>query len=123
MEYTVKATTGYNCEATDTVIVKMLCLEGYISIPNSFTPNKDGRNDVFYIKGKGIGIIKSLRIFNRWGNKLFERSNFEIDNRSFGWDGHYNGSPVPSGSYVYIAEMQCESGETFIKKGTVTIFY
>lgn len=123
MDYVVTVKTEYNCEAQDTIHVKLLCVDGYIYIPNTFTPNRDNKNDVFYIKGKGIGVIKSLRIFSRWGDKLFERTNFDIDDRSMGWDGMQNGRPVPAGSYVYIAEMQCEGEAPFIKKGTVTVIY
>ncbi len=123
-QYILKARTAYNCVAMDTLFVKLQCLNGYIYIPNSFTPNQDGKNELFYIKGKGIGIIQSFRVFNRWGDMVFERKNFEIDDRSAGWDGRKNGQPLPVGSYVYIAEMRCEDGgNPIIKKGTVTIVY
>ncbi|MBC8033815.1 MAG: gliding motility-associated C-terminal domain-containing protein, partial [Chitinophagaceae bacterium] len=122
--YVVKVRTVYDCIALDTIRVKLQCLNGYIYIPNSFTPNRDGKNEIFYIKGKGIGIITSFTVFNRWGDKVFQRKNFEIDERSAGWDGLKNGQPVPAGTYVYVAEMQCESGgEVVIKKGTVTVLY
>lgn len=122
MDYVVSVKNQYNCLTSDTVHVKLICTDGYIYIPNAFTPAGNGKNDVFYIKGKGIGIIKSLRIYDRGGYKVFERLNFEIDNPSAGWDGRINGQPAATGTYVYVAEMQCESGEAFVHKGTVILF-
>lgn len=123
VDYIVTVKNQYGCAASDTVSVKLECAENFVFIPNSFTPNNDGKNDVFYIMGKGIGIIKSLIIFNRWGEPVFERRNFNIDDRANGWDGKQKGILVPTGAYVYFAEMQCDSGEPIIKKGTVTVVY
>jgi gliding motility-associated-like protein len=105
------------------VRIKLQCSEDFIFIPNSFTPNNDGLNDLFYIKGKGIGIIKSLMIFNRWGEKVFERTRFNIDDKASAWDGKYKGVLAPMGTYLYFAEMQCDNGQPVIKNGTVTLIY
>ena len=101
----------------------MQCSQGFVYIPNTFTPNRDGKNDVFYVKGRGVGLIKSMKIFNRWGEMVFEKTNFEIDDRSAGWNGFYKGMLAPVGTYVYFAEMECEGEEPFSMKGTVTIVY
>ena len=76
---------------------------------------------MFYVKGKGIKIIRSIRIFSRWGEMVFERTNINVDDRSAAWDGTYKGNPVPTGTYVYIAEMVCDTGEVFPVKGTLVI--
>jgi len=123
IDYIVTVKNQYGCVASDTVKIKLQCSEDFIFIPNAFTPNNDGNNDVFYIKGKGIGIIRSLQIFDRWGDKVFEKQNFNIDDRSAGWNGKYKGMLVPGGSYVYVAEMQCDNGQPIIKKGMVTVIY
>jgi gliding motility-associated-like protein len=121
MEYTVTVHNKFGCTATDMVAVKLQCSEEFVYIPNGFTPNGDGSNDRFYIKGKGIGIIKSLVIYSRWGQPVFERHNFNIDDVSAAWDGRFQGMPLPAGSYVYMAEMQCPNGQPIMKKGTVTL--
>ncbi|MGZ8523476.1 MAG: PKD domain-containing protein, partial [Chitinophagaceae bacterium] len=123
IDYIVTVRNQFGCAASDTVSVNLECAENFVYIPNSFTPNNDGKNDVFYIMGKGIGIIKSLIIFNRWGEIVFQRRNFTIDDRSNGWDGKQKGILVPAGAYVYFAEMQCDNGQPIIKKGTVTVVY
>ncbi|MGZ8510142.1 MAG: gliding motility-associated C-terminal domain-containing protein, partial [Chitinophagaceae bacterium] len=104
-------------------VVAVECKDKCVQFPTAFTPNNDGKNDVFYIMGKGIGIIKSLIIFNRWGETVFQRRNFNIDDRANGWDGKQKGILVPAGAYVYFAEMQCDNGQPIIKKGTVTVVY
>ncbi len=119
--YVVTGKNKYECAASDTVNIKLTCAEDRIYIPDAFTPNSDGKNDVFYIKGRGIKIIKSLRIFSRWGEKVFEKTNININDRSAAWDGTFKGSPVATGTYVYIAELQCDTGEVFPMKGTLII--
>jgi gliding motility-associated-like protein len=121
MQYIVTGKTQYACPASDTLNLKLICDEGRVYISNSFTPNGDGRNDVFYIKGRGIRIINYLRIFNRWGEIIYDRGHFNIDDRSVGWDGTFKGRPVETGTYVYITEMVCDNGEVFPLKGTFTV--
>jgi gliding motility-associated-like protein len=123
INYVVTVKNQYGCQASDEVQIKVQCSQGYIYIVNSFTPNNDGKNDVFYIKGKGVGIVKSLKIFNRWGEMMFAKTNFPIDDRSAGWDGYYKGQLAPIGTYVYFAEFQCEGEQPFTQKGVVTIVY
>lgn len=121
--YEVKVKNKYGCEATDSIAVKLLCTDAHIYIPNSFTPNNDGKNDVFYIMGKGVSLVKSIRIYSRWGELMFEKRNFYMDDRASAWDGKFKGMPVPTGSYVYVTELQCESGEQFVRQGTVTVIH
>jgi gliding motility-associated-like protein len=116
--YAVTVKTQYGCAASDTVVVKLLCDENKVRIPNGFTPNGDGRNDEFIIKG--IGMVKHLVIFNRWGQKVFERSNFVAGDRSLCWNGSFNGYAAEAGTYVYFVELECPEG-SFSKKGTMTL--
>ena len=62
-----------------------------------------------------------MRIYNRWGKVIFEKENFAIVDPAFAWDGKFNVQPAEAGTYVYFAEMECITGEPFIKKGTVTL--
>jgi len=117
--YTVTVKNRVGCFAADSMTIKMQCDENRVSIPNIFTPNTDGKNDVFAIKG--ISIIKHLVIFNRWGEKVFERNNFIAADRASCWDGTYKGYPAPEGTYVYFVEMQCSGGGVFTRNGTVIL--
>ena len=117
--YTITVQNHYGCKASDNMTVKIFCDEARVAIPNGFTPNGDGLNDVFIIKG--ISIVKHLVIYNRWGQKVFERNNFIGGDRSLCWDGNFNGFPAAEGTYVYFAELECPTGGQFARKGTVTL--
>jgi gliding motility-associated-like protein len=119
LNYIVTGKDKNGCIASDTVRIKLQCEESLVAIPSAFTPNGDGKNDFFTIKG--ILMIKHLTIFNRWGNIVFERNNFDASAISNCWNGNSKGLPQPIGSYVYFVEMQCPSGEPFVQKGTVTL--
>jgi gliding motility-associated-like protein len=119
--YIVKATTYYGCSALDTIKIKVFCEGSQVFIPNTFTPDGDGLNDIMMVRGTGILTVKSFRIFNRWGAIVFERNNFPPNNTAYGWDGKVTGKPVPPDVFVYTAEVICDNGTPYIFKGNITI--
>jgi len=119
--YTVEATNGYGCKATDEVFVKITCDKGAVFMPSAITPNKDGKNDWFYPKGRGVKEVKWMRIYDRWGSLVFERTHFQINNSAAGWDGTWKNEVAPIGTYVYAMETMCEDGTMFLFRGVVTI--
>lgn len=119
--YKVTVTNKDGCVASDTAGIKIVCVSDLVHIPNAFTPNNDAKNDRFVLSGTGIKVIKHIAIFNRVGTILFERSNIGHDDFANSWDGSINGAPVPAGAYVYIARIECASGETFDYKGTIVL--
>ncbi len=119
--YKAIATNLAGCTAEDNVTIQVFCNNGNVYIPNTFSPNNDGMNDVFYIRGKGIAGIKSLRIFNRWGTVVFSKLNLSINEPGAGWDGRYNGQPLTPDVFVYEAEIICDNNEVFPMKGNVTL--
>jgi len=98
------------------------CETTQVYIPNSFSPNGDGINDVFFIMGSGIESVLSLRIFSRWGEKVFEIANTSANEATFGWDGTYKNLQAESGVYLYRAEILCEEMGTTIKEGAIHLF-
>jgi gliding motility-associated-like protein len=119
--YTINVTTIHGCEAYDSVRILLYCDNSQLFIPNSFTPNGDGQNDIFYPRGSGVSAIKSFRIYNRWGNLVFERSNIEINDASNAWDGSFNGATPRPDVYVWVIDAMCETGEPLFLKGDITI--
>lgn len=119
--YEVTGQTRYGCSASQSFYVRLLCAATPVFIPNTFTPNKDGRNDLFYPRGKGVKLVKFFRIFNRAGEMIFERRNFQLNDASQGWDGTYLGRVLGNEVLVYTSDMVCNAGETFSIKGTVML--
>jgi gliding motility-associated-like protein len=121
VNYTVTVKTAIGCTSSATVTVKLLCSEKTVNMPNAFSPNFDGNNDFFYPAGKGIKLVRSFKVFSRWGQLLFSKNDFPPNDQRYGWDGNLNGNRQPLGTYVYIVELECFTGETFLLKGTVEL--
>ena len=120
-EYTAEASNSGKCKASDRVTVFVICNNMNVFIPNTFSPNDDGVNDIFYIRGSGIFKIKTLRIFNRLGEVVFESSNKYPNDASAGWNGTYKGQRLISDVYVYMAEVLCENNSLLSYKGNITL--
>lgn len=121
MEYKATATNAGGCTSFDRVSVHVLCNGANVYIPNTFSPNADGANDIFYPRGTGLFTIKQARIFNRWGEEVYEKYGFNANDAKSGWDGTYKGQPALPDVYVYMFEIQCENNTTMIYKGNVTL--
>jgi gliding motility-associated-like protein len=120
--YVLKVTNDGKCAAEDTVRVVVLCDKSIVFIPNTFSPNGDNQNDVFMIRGsKGLYSVKSMVIFNRYGQKVFERKDFPPNSPSYGWDGTVSGQKADVDAYVYMVEAICTNGEIFKFQGTITL--
>jgi gliding motility-associated-like protein len=119
--YSVLVKNAAGCSAQDDIKVSIICTIDNIFIPNTFTPNHDGMNDIFYPRGQYNEFINYLRIFDRWGNLVFERTNFRVNDKSKGWDGSYKGVIMNSGVFAYTIQMSCSTGETISRKGSIMI--
>ncbi|HVF98077.1 MAG TPA: PKD domain-containing protein [Flavisolibacter sp.] len=119
--YIVDFVDSNGCKNTGEVQVIVFCNNDNVFVPNTFSPNGDGSNDVFYPRGKGLNRVKSLRIFNRWGQLVFEKQNFAVNDGSAGWNGTYNGAkPVPD-VYVYQLEIWCDNSTVVRFDGNVAL--
>jgi gliding motility-associated-like protein len=121
MIYTIKVENAAGCVADDIRRLKLVCDVKNLYIPTGFTPNGDGLNDVWYPLGNNSIKVNFLRVFNRWGQIVFERSNFLVNDRAAGWDGTFNGNKLSSGNFIYRMAYQCEGGEIFDAKGEFTL--
>jgi gliding motility-associated-like protein len=106
-----------------TIAVYQSCDNSLIYVPNTFTPNGDGRNEVFRLRGQGITKVNYFRVYDRWGKLVYEATNAD-DADSAAWNGglhNETGKPVNSGVFVYVFEIQCITGQTVSGKGNVTL--
>ncbi len=119
--YALEAENIYGCKGSDTFCIRVFCDNSQTFIPNTFTPDGDGFNDIFMVRAKGIKSVKQFRVFNRWGEIIFEKSNFSPNNPQFGWDGKIRGILATPDVFVYTAEVLCENDLSITYKGNVTL--
>ncbi len=119
--YQVQITNANGCTATDNIMITV-DKNRNIYIPNVFSPDNDGTNDVFMIYGgKGVEGVNVFRIYDRWGEMVWEAENFQTDDPSFGWDGTFRGQKLNPAVFVYYAEVTFIDGVTLLYKGDVTL--
>jgi gliding motility-associated-like protein len=117
VEYLLIVTDDQGCEGA--IVYRILffppCDAQRLRIPNAFTPNDDGVNDVFrVVPYEGLEQIGSLTIYDRWGEKVYENQG------NVSWDGSIDGKPGPSDVYVYRIDIICD-GEPKAVWGDVTL--
>ncbi len=119
--YQVAFTDVNGCTNFGSILVQVLCQNSNLFIPNTFSPNGDGSNDKFYPRGVGLDRVKVLRIFNRWGEVVFEKRDFPINDANAGWDGTYKGKKPQADVYVFQAEVFCQNGEIIKLNGNIAL--
>ena len=115
--YTLFVTDGI-CAKIDTVLIttfQFICGDPYLYIPNAFSPNGDGENEILYVRG---ALVEEMvfRIYDRWGEMVFESFN-----RSDGWDGTFRGKALDPDVYDYYLDVTCVGGDEAIVKGNITL--
>ncbi|MBN9350792.1 MAG: gliding motility-associated C-terminal domain-containing protein [Chitinophagaceae bacterium] len=115
-QYVVRIISEGGCVATDTIDVKVYKLKPGFYVPNAFTPNGDGLNDVLRPVPVGLKSIKYFNVYNRAGQLIFTTHIFMK-----GWDGTYKGNPQDSGVFVWTAEGQDYMGNVIKGKGSFTL--
>lgn len=113
-DFTLTVNYLSNCSVSGTVRVFVGEGEDFF-VPNAFSPNGDGNNDVLEVYGTGLATVK-LKIFNRWGEKIYDSGN-----QWAGWDGTYKGQLQNPGVYTYYVEGVYLNGKVREKRGTITI--
>lgn len=119
--YTIQVTDSNTCSNSAEIQVEVVCRTENYFVPNTFSPNGDGMNDVFFPRGVGLASIQSMKIFNRWGQLLFDRRNFSANDPAMGWNGKVGGKSVPPDVYVYIIEFVCENSQIIPMTGNITL--
>lgn len=120
--YQVTATNANGCrdQASIRIIVKK---DIPVYIPTAFSPNGDGNNDWFTVyAGQGtITNIRSMQIFNRWGEQVFQNQNFQPNVPAEGWDGLFRNQYLNPGVFAYVVEVEYFDGTTDLLKGDFTL--
>ncbi len=114
-QFTVYGSNEWGCYDTATVLVQV-DFNMKECLPDAFSPNGDGRNDLFRLVCLDHQKIAEFRIFNRWGQEVFAT----LDPRK-GWDGNYNGSPQETGAYYYVLKLKVPDGSSKAIMGDITL--
>jgi gliding motility-associated-like protein len=121
IQYTVTFTDSNSCDNKGSIIIKAECKNANVFIPNLFSPYVDGSNDVFYPRVTGLDRAKHMRIFNRWGEIVFEKYDMPVNSAAAGWDGTWKGKKANADTYVYQIEIYCQNGELLTYTGNITL--
>jgi len=124
----LKVTSAYGCDSTYCTQLDVV-FRGAIDVPNAFSPNGDGKNDMLYVRGTGVRDVE-FKIYNRWGELVFESTDPDIvcneldvcEARAKGWDGTYKGKPQEMDVYVFTLHAVFVNGKSSeMKKGNITL--
>ena len=119
--YFINAVDENGCEISTSIVIEVDQTRS-LFIPSAFTPNNDGRNDMLSIfGGEDVLSIKSFHVFDRWGSLLFQSGNIEVNNQGSGWDGTFRGQLMPSGTYIYYAEVIFIGNREGIVEGAINL--
>lgn len=118
--YTVTVTAGCGNAFSDTITVSEPCIQapvvcGEVFLPNAFSPNSDGQNDVLFVRGDCIAEMQ-FDIYNRWGERVFSSSD-----QSTGWDGMWRGTPCETAVFTYMLRAVLVDGTPVTMKGNISL--
>ena len=121
-QFRVTAKNRYGCIDKDTVTIETFS-DGPVQLPTAFTPNGDGLNDVFYvISGSDVKRISDFQVFNRFGERIFWKSDGVPNNPLHGWNGQLsNGQKAAPGAYIYQLIARFRDGRSQVFKGSLLI--
>ncbi len=120
-QYTLTVIDSDAC-STQAKILIQIAKERNIFIPNVFSPNGDGYNDVFMVYGgKDVEEIRTFAVFDRWGEQIFEAKNSQPEDPTYGWNGQFKSKEMNLGVFVYWAEVVFVDGFVQMYRGSVTL--
>lgn len=122
--FEVRVTAPNKCTASDQVRIQVV-QDVPLFIPNVFSPNGDGHNDVFYVQSgtNGYRTIRRMQVFDRSGALVFSRENVQTDDPTMGWNGQVRNQGPRAGVYVYFIQVLGPDGQDILFKGDITLMH
>jgi gliding motility-associated-like protein len=114
--YVSNVENGCEGRRTQALINVEVCCEENIYVPNSFSPNNDGKNDKLSFTRSPDHFVREIKIFNRWGEQVFQSGDPAPK-----WDGNYKGKPAEAGYYYFMLLMECNAGKRISKQGEIML--
>ncbi len=119
--YRVTVVSDFGCISSDELTVFVTCSNQPLWLPNTFTPNADGQNDRFYPHGHSVTMIKRFRIYDRWGELIYDITDIPVNDAIYGWDGTFKSQPLQPNVYIYVVNAVCLTGDEIELKGDVSL--
>jgi len=121
-DYSISLLGNNGCADQDEITV-YVNREKAVYVPNAFSPNDDGFNDIFmiYTKPGAVSKIKSFVVFSRWGETVHRYLDFQPNDPASGWDGTHRGQPLDAAVFTWFAEVELVDGHVEIFKGDITL--
>ena len=120
LTYLLDAVDSIGCRAE--IKVKIYVIKNNpLLVPTAFSPNGDGINDLLLVHGRPGTIVERFRIYDRWGEVIFEAGNFEVNSPVVGWDGNFRGAPMSTGVFIWEADALLPDGRRETFKGHTTL--
>ncbi len=116
----LEVTDAKGCSQTDKILVYVR-RNNVLLVPTAFTPNGDGQNDLLLVHGTEGAIVRLFRVFDRWGEVLYEASGFPVNDPHTGWDGRFRGQLMDTGVYTWYVEVVFPGGEVVTYKGHTSL--
>jgi gliding motility-associated-like protein len=117
---TATATDTNGCLATDTVWVLVRRIQR-VYVPNIFSPESAGNETWWVFAGPEVVLVERMAVFDRWGNKVFERLDAAPNDLTMGWNGTYQDQTVENGVYVYVLRLRLFNGDVLEMGGDLTV--
>lgn len=108
------------CTAEDRITI-LVVKPRLIFVPTGFTPNGDFLNDLLLVHGQKTARVLQFRVYDRWGELLYESGEFQVSDNATGWDGNFRGQPSDPGVYIWTLEVQYMDGVKEFFKGSTTL--
>jgi gliding motility-associated-like protein len=116
--FIIKTKNIFGCVGSDNIKISIECAYANVYMASAFSPNYRSANNYYYPQTRGIKMINSFSIYNRFGELVYEIKNVQPNLRRAGWDGKFRGILQPTNGYVYMLAATCDLGETINKKGS-----
>jgi gliding motility-associated-like protein len=116
--YTVSIFDSTGCSKSVKItiyVISLKCKSEDVFVPNTFTPNEDGENDILFVRSNSV-VELYFAVYNRWGQMVFETADI-----TKGWDGIYNGMKADPAVFAWYLKAKCYNGDVLTKKGNTTL--
>ncbi len=118
--YTLTVKDSLGCTASKSINVTIKVSTNVV-VPTGFSPNNDGENDLLLVHGDTGSTVLEFRVFDRWGNIIYEKKDYPVNDKTTGWDGVFGEESMPSGNYIWTLAVRFKNDSVEYFKGSTML--